>query len=103
MTLNYPHEGLVVPKANAVVGSSKPVCEIPTLPDGKLRRGGKIPHVCQKKTKVWVCTKIKPKLQSRSYRFFSLIFLFKKLLIIFSLFLWNLNKVWPLNLTASQL
>jgi len=41
MTLNYPHEGLVVPKANAVVGGSKPVCEIPTWPDGKLHHGGK--------------------------------------------------------------
>jgi len=38
----------VVPKANAVVGGLKPICEIPTWPDGKLCRGGKIPHVCQK-------------------------------------------------------
>jgi len=41
MTLNYPHEGLGVPKANAVVGGSIPDYKIATLPDGKLRRGGK--------------------------------------------------------------
>jgi len=46
MTLNYPHEGSVVPKA--VIGSSIPGHEIVTLPDRKLRHGGKIPHVCQK-------------------------------------------------------
>jgi len=45
MTLNYPHEGSVVPKANAMVGSSIPDPEIATLPNGKLRREGKIPHV----------------------------------------------------------
>jgi len=38
MTLNYPYEGLVVPKANAVVGGSIPSREIVTLPDGKLCR-----------------------------------------------------------------
>jgi len=41
MTLNYPHEGSRVPKANAVVGSSIPGCKIATLPNGKLRRGEK--------------------------------------------------------------
>jgi len=48
MTLNYPHEGSVMPKANAVVGSLIPGREITTLPDEKLRRRGKVPHVCQK-------------------------------------------------------
>jgi len=48
MTLNYPHEVSGVPKANAVVGGSIPGCKIATLHDGKLRRGGKLPHVCQK-------------------------------------------------------
>jgi len=48
MTLNYPHEGSGVPKANAVIGGLIPDCKITTLPDGKLLRGGKIPHVCQK-------------------------------------------------------
>jgi len=51
MTLNYPHESLVVHKANAVVGGSKPVSEIPTRPNGELCHGGKIPHVCQKRKK----------------------------------------------------
>jgi len=41
-------EGSVVPKANVVVGSLIPGREIATLHDGKLRREGKIPHVCQK-------------------------------------------------------
>jgi len=48
MILNYPHEGLGVPKVNAVVGGSIPGCKIATLHDGKLHCGGKIPHVCQK-------------------------------------------------------
>jgi len=60
MTLNYSHEGLVVPKANAVVGGLKPVCEISTWPDGKLQCGGKIPYVCQKKYKK-LKTKVKVK------------------------------------------
>jgi len=51
MTLDYPHEGLGVLEANAVVGGSIPGCKIATLCDGKLRRGGKIPHVCQKNKK----------------------------------------------------
>jgi len=55
MTLNYPHESSVVPKANAVVGSLILGCEIVILLDGKLCRGGKIPHVCQKeKTKKYI-------------------------------------------------
>jgi len=49
MTLNYPHEGLGVPKANAVVGDSIPSCKIATLPDGKLRCGGKNPSCVSKK------------------------------------------------------
>jgi len=51
MTLNYPHEGSVVPKANAVVGGSIPGCESPPCLIGKLRRKRKIPHVCHKKEK----------------------------------------------------
>jgi len=50
MTLNYPHEGSVVPKANAVVGGSIPGREIVTLLDGKLRHGGKS-LMCVKKKK----------------------------------------------------
>jgi len=45
---NYPHEGLVVPKVNAMIGGSIPHHEVPTWHDGKLPSGGKIPHVCQK-------------------------------------------------------
>jgi len=52
MTLNYPHEGLVVPKANAVVGGLIPGCEIATLSNGKLHLWGKIPHVCKKLKKI---------------------------------------------------
>ena len=52
---------------------------------------------------VWVGREWKPKLWSRGRRF-----LFIKnenyiLLPIFSRFLWTLNKVWPLNPTASRL
>jgi len=49
MTTNYPHEGSVEPKANALIGGLISSCEIASLPDGKLCRGGQIPHVCQKK------------------------------------------------------
>jgi len=48
MTLNYPHEGLGVPKANAVVGGLIPGCKIATLPMGNFPVGEKIPHECQK-------------------------------------------------------
>jgi len=49
MTLYYPHEGLGVPKANAVVGGSIPGHEIATLPDGELHREGINPSCVSKK------------------------------------------------------
>jgi len=49
MTLNYPHEGLGVPKAYAVVGGSIPGCKIATLPDEKLHCGGKNPSCVKNK------------------------------------------------------
>jgi len=54
MTLNYPHDGSVVLKANVVVGGSIPSCEIATLPDGKTLLWKKIPHVRQKKIKMHI-------------------------------------------------
>jgi len=50
-TLNYPHEGSVVPKVNALVGGLIPSREFTTLPDEKLRCGEKsLMYV--KKTKI---------------------------------------------------
>jgi len=52
MTLNYPHEGLGVPKANVVVGGLIPVCKIVTLADGKLRLGEKFLMCVKEKKKL---------------------------------------------------
>jgi len=60
MTLNYPHEGSVVQKANAVVGGLIPSHEIAILPDGRWENvlWVKNPSCVSKKIK----TKIKIKL-----------------------------------------
>ena len=52
MTLNYPSEGMVVTKANAVVGALIRDREIAPMPHRKFCREGANPLMCVKKNKI---------------------------------------------------